>query len=282
MVWNCLRILEKMTVKSKLKRAVEYVTHKIAAPIFRNFASMYFDVNIIGELPKGAGICVFNHNVNFDGLINGAFLNRDMHYLVQREGIYNHLLLRPFFWASGQIPINVDISNGGNIGATVARRCKEYSQEKRLIGIFSEGPSSRLLDSSGNVIPVEDRKHYPLAAGMALSKHIPIIPIGLYTDPKIGQDLWRDIGFTKSRKYMNDYNKAKRKDLLVRGIGDRRFRASYVIAIGKSIQVENYLPKNSQSIEHLTNEVQDRLIGLVNRAKDYSHNLELDLTMRID
>jgi len=299
------------------KQFVEWGTNGIGRPLVRSFASQYFNVQTVGHLPNGSGICVFNHNVNFDGMLNAAFLKRREHFLMQREGVYDGTLkksfkatikslvsanaLRALYWASGTIPISVDKSSGGNIGVAVARRTIEYLHAGELVGIFSEGPSSCLVDESGKAISLEDRVHKDIAASMALKRRVPIIPVGLYVDEQIGRDFWQNRGFKETARYMNVYNSERAKEikrakelLIMEDItrGDKyhkveepkleRFRALYIIYIGEPIKVEGYLPRTDESKVRLTADVKSKIVDLVQKAREYAYELNSELVSRRD
>jgi 1-acyl-sn-glycerol-3-phosphate acyltransferase len=265
-----------MTIGRIGKRILEATTLGVGRPIARNFIfNKYLDVRLRGErLPvKGAAVCVPPHITFFDGLLNICYLERHVHLMMQREGLYN-TNMKPLYWASGNFPISIERKSSIT---DAVKKGKAYLREGEIIGIFSEGPASRLMNDAGEIVPLADREHYPLAAYMAIENNVPIIPFGLFIDPEISKRLWQFRGYNDASEFLKDY--------MIRKTGDKtgktQYRIPYIIYRGSPVSVSGYNRKRSSIVE-LTREVKSQIEVLSDKARDFAHVEYIDLMQRID
>jgi 1-acyl-sn-glycerol-3-phosphate acyltransferase len=231
----------------------------------------YFNVQISGleNLPERPVIIVPNHCLTADGIIIKmkmlSHTNRIIHFWVQKEGVYERFGNKVILWSAGDIPVKVD---GRSDNSSVFERTRQYLEwtDNDFIGVFSEGPSMKLLDKEGNMIPIEERKHYPGAAWAAITNGVPIVPIDIRSSEVIE---------IEARKY----NQSNKKGALqfIEEYTQAHGKQPYYINIGKPIYpsiLRPNLPERERKREErratrdLTEVVRKEVIRLAQTARD--------------
>jgi 1-acyl-sn-glycerol-3-phosphate acyltransferase len=170
-----------------LKRPVEALTYAFCSWRVKKMAKKYFQIGVEGleNLPAESAIIVPNHEIGIDSGLLGITMPRKIHYLVQKEGVYDSRATM-LLWALGQIPVNV---RGGSNREVVKRAGDYLNYSRDFLGIFGEGPSMN-LDVGGEPLPVLKREYQAGAAHFAINKRKEIIPVALVTREEIVRNFW--------------------------------------------------------------------------------------------
>lgn len=239
-----------------LKRPVEVAAQWAAEEYCKCVWTRYLDFKIGGfeNLVERSAIVVPNHVTGIDGVILTTILPRHTHFLIQNEGLYNSNLKMNFFcWLTGEIPINVE----SNIDPKSINRARDYLRlYNDFVGVFSEGPAKKLLDATGKVIEVKDRKHSPTAAIIAVKEGVPLIPIGLRTSDEIKKNLWEIPDVKEKQDYLRRLVKTSGKIPYSVNIG----LPIYPRAVGSDSEIR-------REVVRLTKEVRAEVIRLYEGAK---------------
>ena len=193
-----------MKLKYQIKRAIENVSYNVGSILYNLEVKKYFDVELNGEdkLPGGSAVLAFNHTFGLDGMLTCLGFPRPIHHLIQYEGIHDKSLRnRICSWAVGFIPVSVGIldeegklkvnSVNSNINRRAWRRARDYLENYRdFVGVFIDGPASRLLDKNGKPIPKCERTASESAASFSLSTERPIVPVGIWMPEDVAERLW--------------------------------------------------------------------------------------------
>jgi 1-acyl-sn-glycerol-3-phosphate acyltransferase len=250
-----------------LKRAVERTACLALELKLIPRINKYFNVQINGleNLPKKPAIIVPNHCMMVDGAITKmkilSHTNRIIHYWVQKEGVYEKLENKVVLWSAGDIPVKVD---GRSDNSSVFERTRQYLEwtDNDLIGVFSEGPSMKLIDKEGNMIPIEERRHYPGAAWAAIVNGAPIIPMGIRSSEVIE---------IEARKYHQSNKKGALQ--FIKEYTQAHGKQPYYINIGKPIYPPILGPdvqkrEERKATRDLTEAVRKEVIRLAQTARD--------------
>lgn len=239
-----------------LKRPIELGSISLGKQFFgRPAIKKYLEISMSGEykLLERSAILVPNHCIGADGIILKTIIDKPIHFLVQKEGIYDSKL-KAFLWTIGEIPVGMD--NRSTYKQAVKRAEDYLGGFRDYIGIFSEGPTKALASGCG-VIPLEERIHKTGAAHLSINNKVPIIPIGIYSDEEAEKNLW---SFEKGTNIAWDYVKNR---LMTQG------KLPYRVNIGHAIYPENYetIPKKER-VNEITKIVKEKIIDLVKEMKE--------------
>lgn len=256
-----------------LKRAfIENPGYYSVGNIVKYLLNYHLDIYLIGRenLPKYPAIVVPNHTTCVDGSLLGIYLKdlgRRTNFLVQGEGLYSSTpgeseekqksmqkMLKFFLWVGGMIPVGMDKRSSEFIAFERIREHLEYGRNN--IGVFSEGSSKNLIipNAGGQMISIEERKHYKTAARLAIEYDIPIVPIGLRITENIekvsGKYGFFNIG--ESWKFVRDYY-------------HKHGKIPYCINMGKPLW-DSQIGNIGERRKELTERVRQEVISLYNRA----------------
>lgn len=257
-----------------LKSIIEKTVYSAGKLAYGIGAQKYFDIKINGKdnLPESSAVLAFNHTFGLDGIFTCTSIPRQIHQLIQFEGVYNRNLYRTLgLWSFGFIPVSVGgISETGMIDETSINKQMNLRAIKRsidylksyddFVGIFIDGPANRLIDQNGKPLPKSQRKSSESAATIALNSGKPIVPIGLWMPENLAERLW-EFGYDKQKENMN-YLKSRKIQLADRG---ENYLIPYQINIGKPIDPKNIEGKNSEKRKMLTEIVRSEIIRLSER-----------------
>lgn len=254
-----------------LKRIVEKSIYSIGQKIYGLNAKRYFDTKLNGaeNLPEGSAVLAFNHCFGLDGIFTCVSFPRQIHHMIQFEGVYNrNAYNRLCLWGVGFIPVSVgevdenkitkkgSIDDARNIRAL--KRAEDYLKSySDFVGIFIDGPASRLLDENNKPIERERRMASGSAALVAIASKRPIVPVGLYMPEDMQEKLW-EFGYDRHKQNIR-FLKARKKSLEQQG---ETGLIKYNINIGKPIYPESLEGNNSQKRKELTRLIKDEIVKL--------------------
>jgi len=239
-----------------LKRPIELGAISLGKTFYgKPKIDQYLDIRIKREfgLLEIAAVIVPNHCIGADGMILKTIINKPIHFLIQKEGVYDSKL-KSLLWLIGEIPVGMD--NRSTYKQAIRRAGDYLRWSNDYIGIFSEGPTKSLVKGD-EAISLEQREHKTGAAHIAIDNEVPIIPVGLYVNEKVQRYLWSfDKGVDAAWAYLEDHVSKEGK-------------LPYHVNIGYPVYPEyfNKLPKK-QRVKEITKVVKERIIGLVNEIKE--------------
>ncbi len=188
-----------------------------------NTSSQCFKPKIYGKenIPKESAILVANHAINLDGPLISMFMNKQIHFWVQYEDVYekNPKLLGSI----GEIPVKVQEKDRHFWKDITLEKSLFYLEKTNdFIGIFPEGPMESL----------NKKKSYRGAVNLACKyykkyrKPKNIVPVGLWLPDEYKKRI---------KKYERGVNTKKILDIITKNAFTR---IPYYINIGKGIEIK--------------------------------------------
>lgn len=260
-----------MHAKYGLKRIIEKSVYSSARAVYGLSATKYFNIGVSGleKLPEGSAVLAFNHTFGLDGIFTCVGFPRQIHHLIQFEGVYNRSPYNQLcLWALGFIPVSVGVLDENKkvkiksineiMNTHALKRSEDYLRTYRdFVGIFIDGPASRLLDEANTPIQKEQRIASGSAAHIAIASNKPLVPVGTFMPEDLGKRLW-EFGYDKHKKNIRYLENRKRK-LIKQGC---EYLIPYEINIGEPIYPDELEGNISQKRKRLTELVKAEIVRL--------------------
>lgn len=261
-----------MKIQYALKRLIEKTTYGVVSARCSFTISRYFNPILKdtdkAKLPEGSAILAFNHTFGLDGILISLGIPRQIHYLIQSEDVCDKNIANKLTsWAIGFIPVSVgkldengklennSVNRGMNIQA--CRRAEAYLEtHKDYVGIFIDGPASRLVDIIGKPIPKSKREASEIAASLSILSGRPIVPVGTHMPEDVANKLW-EFG-EKYQKSNQEYIETRKKTFTK----EKEALIPYQINVGNPILPTDIEGKNGEKRKRLTEMVRKEIIRL--------------------
>jgi 1-acyl-sn-glycerol-3-phosphate acyltransferase len=258
-----------MQLKYALKKRVERACYSLAKKFATKKAEGYFNVSVNGieNIPESSAILAFNHTFGLDGAFTCMHLPKQVHQLIQFEGVYNKKFKnRLYGWAVGFIPVSVGEIDEQNkitninerVNLRAMTRARDYLKSYNdFIGIFIDGPACRLYSPDGKILKKNQRTASESAAMLSIITKKPIVPIGLWMPEPIAEKLW-EFGYDKEKEN-TEYIQKRKAELILKNYD---FLIPYQINIGQPIYPENLDCPKKEKRQKLTELVKSEIVRL--------------------
>jgi 1-acyl-sn-glycerol-3-phosphate acyltransferase len=230
------------------------ICYKLGWELCNILGSFCFDPKIQGKenIPKESAILVANHATNLDGLLISMFINKQIHFWIQYEDVFEK---REFlFYSIGEIPVKVK-ENDRNFWKHTTLDKSLYLLENTddFIGIFPEGPTikKKKIAHRGavNLACKYNEKNDKIKG---------IVPVGLYVSEKYKRRLenyGRKSGFAKTAYH-----------LIMDNFNDK---IPYYALFGKPIQIKNCNSKEQKEIANYALEQCNDLVKVIENSSSF-------------
>lgn len=237
--------------------------------------STFVNVEQHGKRPDYPAVYAEPHTWCLNGFSQFLFWP-DMHFLIQKE-----VFDRPSYETSlrriGCIPVDLKKTpEADECNRKMVESCVDFMKKGESIGIYIEGPTADMIREDGTIIPIEERRHQPGAAKIALEYKAAVerdaesglvlprgynsslVPVGMYTPDDISAKLWT---FPRVPKFVWELTK----------YGVRHgFRMPLIMNTGEPISLEGYDTKNTRDVFRLTKKVGTEMVRLSQEAREIS------------
>lgn len=195
--------------KHNLKRLVEVPSYFLSSSILKVFFNEYFNTTISNKenLPKkGGAMIISHHSIPMIGCFLGSQINRQIHFLIQREKVYDNFLMGAFLWAIGEIPISSEEQKIESLKHAI-KRTHDYLNRGHICGLFPEGPK-KYLPKEQVLTPLDERDYTERTGNFVIKKNrqiAPVIFVGSWFPKQVLSDLVEIGGINSSPSDLLDY-----------------------------------------------------------------------------
>jgi 1-acyl-sn-glycerol-3-phosphate acyltransferase len=149
------------------------VFYRLCRSLFRFFFAVFcrWEIEGLENVPeKGPVIIVANHVSNWDPIVIGCAVERQVHFMAKKE-LFEIPFLGFLISVLGSFPVD-----RGCVDRAAIRQTLKLLNQGEIVGIFPEGTRSK----TGELLPPS-----PGAAYIALKAQVPICPVALLGTNKI-------------------------------------------------------------------------------------------------